>query len=41
MTANTVNHAGMLSAAELRLLSEWLDVGGQYFNNPYDARLYQ
>ena len=29
-------HAGYLSAAELRLLSEWLDIGAQYFNNPWD-----
>ncbi len=30
-------HAGYLSDAELRLISEWLDIGGQYFNNPFDA----
>jgi len=30
------SHAGYLSAAELRLLSEWLDIGAQYFNNPFD-----
>jgi hypothetical protein len=30
-------HANMLSAAELRLMSEWLDIGGQYYNNPFDA----
>jgi hypothetical protein len=29
-------HAGMLAPAELRLLSEWLDIGAQYFNNPFD-----
>lgn len=29
-------HAGYLSAAELRLVSEWLDIGAQYFNNPWD-----
>jgi hypothetical protein len=29
-------HAGYLSPAELRLLSEWLDIGAQYFNNPFD-----
>jgi hypothetical protein len=38
-TINTVNHAGMLSDAELRLISEWLDVGAQYYNNPFDPRL--
>ncbi len=31
------SHAGWLSNAELRLLSEWLDIGGQYYNNPFDA----
>lgn len=29
-------HAGWMSPAELRLLSEWLDIGAQYFNNPFD-----
>ncbi len=31
------SHQGRLTAAELRLLSEWLDLGGQYYNNPFDA----
>jgi hypothetical protein len=35
----TVAHGDMLSAAELRLLSEWLDIGAQYYNNPFDPRL--
>jgi hypothetical protein len=30
-------HGGILSPAELRLIAEWLDVGAQYFNNPFDA----
>ncbi|MCK7597812.1 hypothetical protein M0G74_11075 [Microbulbifer sp. CAU 1566] len=30
-------HAGELSAAELRLISEWLDIGAQYYNNPFEA----
>jgi hypothetical protein len=34
--ASGSTHAGFLSAAELRLLSEWLDIGAQYFNNPFD-----
>ena len=38
-TANTVNHQGMLSESELRLISEWLDIGAQYYNNPFDTRL--
>jgi hypothetical protein len=29
-------HAGYLSPAELRLISDWLDIGAQYFNNPFD-----
>ena len=29
-------HAGYLSAAELRIITEWLDIGAQYFNNPFD-----
>ena len=29
-------HAGDLSPAELRLIAEWLDLGAQYFNNPFD-----
>lgn len=31
------SHAGMLTEAELRLIAEWLDIGGQYYNNPFDA----
>ena len=33
------SHDGYLSDAELKLVSEWLDIGGQYFNNPFDAPL--
>jgi hypothetical protein len=29
-------HAGYLSPAELRLIADWLDIGAQYFNNPFD-----
>lgn len=32
-----VDHRGMLSAAELRLISEWLDIGAQYYNNSFNA----
>jgi len=32
-------HAGYLNNAELKLIAEWLDIGGQYFNNPFDAPL--
>ena len=29
-------HQGWLSAAELRLIAEWLDLGAQYFNDPFN-----
>jgi hypothetical protein len=32
---NNATHAGMLTSAELRLLSEWLDIGAQYYNDPF------
>jgi Hydrazine synthase alpha subunit middle domain/WD40-like Beta Propeller Repeat len=32
---NNPTHQGMLSTAELRLLSEWLDIGAQYYNDPF------
>ncbi|MFZ5504319.1 MAG: hypothetical protein ACOY7P_02395 [Pseudomonadota bacterium] len=31
------NHSTMLNAAEKRLLAEWVDLGGQYYNNPFDG----
>jgi len=30
-------HEGYLSGAEKRLIAEWLDVGAQYYNNPFDV----
>ncbi|WP_075186961.1 PD40 domain-containing protein [Teredinibacter haidensis] len=30
-------HAGYLNGAELKLIAEWLDIGGQYYNNPFVA----
>jgi hypothetical protein len=30
-------HEGRLDPAELKLIAEWLDIGGQYYNNPFDA----
>jgi hypothetical protein len=30
-------HFNILSQAEQRLVAEWLDVGAQYYNNPFDA----
>lgn len=38
-TRNTIDHTGALSESELNLVSEWLDIGAQYFNNPFDPRL--
>ncbi|MDY0005653.1 MAG: hypothetical protein RBS22_02435 [Spongiibacteraceae bacterium] len=31
------SHAGRLQPSELRLIAEWLDIGAQYWNNPFDA----
>ena len=30
-------HYGWLTPAELRLISEWLDIGGQFYNDPFVA----
>ena len=35
--AGAPNHATMLNTAEKRLMSEWMDLGGQYFNDPFGA----
>ena len=29
------SHQGYLSAAELKLLADWLDIGAQYYNSPF------
>ncbi|MDE2221343.1 MAG: hypothetical protein KGJ52_13300, partial [Gammaproteobacteria bacterium] len=39
MPAAPVNHSGYMTPAELRLLSEWVDIGAQYYNNPFAAPL--
>ncbi len=31
------NHATMLNRAEKRLLAEWMDLGGQYYNDPFNT----
>ncbi|HEX6994628.1 MAG TPA: hypothetical protein VF339_10840 [Gammaproteobacteria bacterium] len=31
------SHEGYLTQAELRLIAEWLDLGAQYYNNPFDV----
>jgi len=33
------SHEGFLSGAELRLLSEWLDLGAQYYNDPFAVQV--
>ncbi|MEM7096989.1 MAG: hypothetical protein AAF541_01930 [Pseudomonadota bacterium] len=33
--ANGGTHAGRLTPSELKLISEWIDVGGQYYNDPF------
>lgn len=32
-----INHNGMLTPEELKLIAEWLDIGAQYYNNPFAA----
>ena len=32
-----IDHTGRLNPAELKLIAEWLDIGGQYYNNPFDV----
>ena len=33
----TEDHTDMLNPDELKLIAEWLDIGGQYYNNPFHA----
>jgi hydrazine synthase alpha subunit-like protein len=35
--ASAPNHATMLNAAEKRLLAEWMDLGGKYYNDPFNS----
>ncbi len=35
--AGAPDHATLLNAAEKRLLAEWMDLGGQYYNDPFNA----
>ena len=30
-------HAGLLKPIERKLIAEWLDIGAQYYNNPFEA----
>ena len=34
-SADVPDHATLLNAAEKRLLAEWMDLGGQYYNDPF------
>ena len=35
--APAVDHTGFLTTAELRLITEWIDIGAQYYNDPFVA----
>jgi hypothetical protein len=35
--ASAPNHATMLNAAEKRLLTEWIDLGAKYYNDPFNG----
>ncbi len=35
--AGAPDHAKLLNAAEKRLVAEWIDLGGQYYNDPFDG----
>ncbi|BFM22465.1 HzsA-related protein [Gilvimarinus japonicus] len=34
---DTFDHRGLMNDAERKLLAEWLDIGAQYYNNPFDV----
>lgn len=36
---NYVDHSGFMTPIELRIVSEWIDLGAQYFNDPFDAEV--
>jgi Hydrazine synthase alpha subunit middle domain/WD40-like Beta Propeller Repeat len=36
-SVGTVSHQDFMSPSELRLVSEWLDIGAQYYNDPFLA----
>jgi mono/diheme cytochrome c family protein len=35
--AGAPDHSKLLNKAEKRLIAEWMDLGGQYYNDPFDA----
>jgi hypothetical protein len=36
-TPTALDHSTLLNAAEKRLIAEWMDTGGKYYNDPFDA----
>jgi inosine-uridine nucleoside N-ribohydrolase len=34
---NNATHKDLMTPSELRLISEWLDIGAQYYNDPFLA----
>jgi hypothetical protein len=36
LDTTTVDHSGMMNASEHRVMHEWIDLGAQYTNNPFD-----
>jgi mono/diheme cytochrome c family protein len=38
VTADTVNHPAMLNVSEKRVIAEWIDLGGTYYNDPCETR---
>jgi hypothetical protein len=37
LNLGTTDHSAMLNASEKRLVSEWIDLGAQYYNSPRDT----
>jgi len=35
ITASVPDHSKMLNASEMRLVTEWIDLGGKYYNDPF------
>jgi hypothetical protein len=35
--ASAPDHSKILNKAEMRVVTEWMDLGGQYYNNPFDG----
>ncbi len=37
VSGNVVDHSTMLNASEKRVIYEWIDLGGQYYNDPFES----